>query len=1348
MMNNIRSCVLWNCRSTAYYKKIPLEEYIKKNNPFMVILTETHHPANRRWSSIPNYSVYETPSMVINNNDGNIREAGGIAIIIRNDCTAVRQIDGSILSGFNDRGAPYSEPKVSSQWCGWSINVEGWQRPLWVVPIYLQSRAGKFSHEFDPLCEQLDAITDHIDGLNPQERPWLLWCGDFNNRVRELGPLPSGASYDAINVVEEFLHRDFTCHNINYCHGKPTHRLGGVLDLIFEYSPDNNEPFLVESMKVHHKGLSEPLSSDHYPIEFVLRSSPPSPHQAAGRMVWKIDKATPEQQIRFADQIQEALDKASTPSGVAVVEAINELGSFKCTNNYESDQQKALRLVDNALQALNALVNELGDEIIGRRVASPHERPDWTPSLRMLYKRMANTRKASLHNPGNARLAAEADAAAKEFNNEFIENKKRKMNEIKASIEEEINADTEHPKHTVAWSAVRKYGTITQPKSSTIKAGLKRTDGTYTTSILGSQKLLEEYFKKVFSPHPVPEGPAPESKAAEIDRIRDEEIKEMENDIKKHRPPEGRTFSRGLPHRFILAKGGEVYKLLSRTSRKTASGPDNIAGSLVVWAAESPEFCKAIKNIFNFCYAFGILPQLWRRADLVPIPKKTGPLDDCNSFRPISITCILMRRMETLVKKKLQPIVEQKLSRWQAGFRRSRSTRQQILLLQHTIIKALRYSEKGRRGNVIIKEGQPMPVVFLDIAKAFDSVPHDYVRLKLWKMLKSSHNDFVDNMPILSFVTAFLQHRQFRILAPGVAPGEWIDITAGVPQGAVLSPILYAIFIDDLLPNCLINNGLNSATTALAFADDLSILPPVNLDAAKRKEAIQELLNDVGDWARRWGVRFSATKSACVWYHNNKEEEVRQLSQDQLFIPYTDAANDRVVLPFQNEYQYLGLWLDAALSGERHHRHMIEKCSTVSRMIRTMIRPEGIPGLPVLHTLVKALLLPRITYGLPFIDLQQKQYDALNRLVQRPILSAAALPWSVHRASAAAYFELPTVEVMKDYSITELIASTLRLTNDKGIRFCPDHHPAFHLVRTTCNKQSVERALDNAAPPSAPFSPIDHFPYAVDRLHGTELLPDGLSQLRLRMPNPLHTPQLKWKVNQFKQQCRRSARKLQVYRAVMESRGCSIKVGGLRSHNKASTIVDPNNKRGAFFPPVLGIPDQVTEEKELLSIIDSLPHLNEPKSRLPFEVQYASPLHLRLRSRCLLNRASGLAAVKHYHNHKNPDPTLRQCQYCKDNNNLLIAQTLHHAFNECPQYQMERQATFDKLKDLIKKVKERAAHHNQMKSILDNDNIIFSHCILFSPFILQCIRMCKLKIYELLNVSGKFLEYINSINPL
>jgi len=326
----------------------------------------------------------------------------------------------------------------------------------------------------------------------------------------------------------------------------------------------------------------------------------------------------------------------------------------------------------------------------------------------------------------------------------------------------------------------------------------------------------------------------------------------------------------------LLTRARELTQLLARTSLTTAAGPDGLDGHLLRWAALSARFMECLTTLVNFCWVFHVLPQAWRDANLLPLLKRGKPAGECGSYRPISITAIIMRRIERLAVERLRATVEQNLSPWQAGFRKNRSTRQQVLHLQHRVSEALRDPK-----------GAPYPVVFLDIARAFDSVQREFLLLKLWRA--GVRGD------LLFFFNAFLTGRRFRLLTLD-ALGRWARTTAGVPQGAVCSPLLYALFIDDALPASARDAAFITLLGHLLFADDMALAPAVEADLASRHRQMQEALAHLGAWARRWGVRFSASKSGCVWFHRPRSKQARleaKAAAQQLppfVIPYVATA--------------------------------------------------------------------------------------------------------------------------------------------------------------------------------------------------------------------------------------------------------------------------------------------------------------------------------------------------------------------------------------------------------------------------------------------------------------------------
>ena len=472
-------CLLLNCQGLTQDKEQTLYQYLRSSKPLIVVLIETHK-SSHRWSAPKDYHVYDIPGMNIGDNQAP-RISGGIALFVRNDCTAVAPLPRASFPGFNVT-EPFNIPDISSQWNGWNITVDGWPRPLVIIPIYLQFRVlDKHRQEQAPLYNQLDLLIDYLDGIAPDDQPWTLLCGDFNNHAPELGSPTS----DRINVVRELLQRGFTCHNNNYCYGTPTHKKEGILDLLLEYPPAG-EQFIIESMRVCSEGEIGPLFSDHFPVLFSLRHSPPPPQVAAPRMVWDTEKASDAQVKSFVDGVQCALDRPLSDDEWEASNQLDALLRFRARSDVDQ-KAEALSLVDNALGSVVNLLCDVGSKHVKRRAVSDHNQPDWSPGLKELHRAMADAHKWSMRRHSNAYLASKAQRAREAFNDAFTAVRRDRFASMKAMVEEELELDHEHPKHRVAWKAVKRYSKFTQPRASSIRAGLKKADGSSTTSVRESQ---------------------------------------------------------------------------------------------------------------------------------------------------------------------------------------------------------------------------------------------------------------------------------------------------------------------------------------------------------------------------------------------------------------------------------------------------------------------------------------------------------------------------------------------------------------------------------------------------------------------------------------------------------------------------------------------------------------------------------------------------------------------------------------------------------------------------------------------------------------------------------------------
>ena len=176
----------------------------------------------------------------------------------------------------------------------------------------------------------------------------------------------------------------------------------------------------------------------------------------------------------------------------------------------------------------------------------------------------------------------------------------------------------------------------------------------------------------------------------------------------------------------------------------------------------------SICKIFNLSFSLGKIPDCWKQADIIPLHKK-GAKNNCKNYRPVSLTSILCKVCEKIARQHLEEfwITKDIFIPNQFGFMKGKSCLSQLFTVFH---------DWAHNRN----SGLPTDVVFLDFTKAFDSVPHERLLLKL--------HAYGIRDPLLSWVRSFLTNRQQRVVLRGHY-SSWTAVVSGVPQGTVLGPI-------------------------------------------------------------------------------------------------------------------------------------------------------------------------------------------------------------------------------------------------------------------------------------------------------------------------------------------------------------------------------------------------------------------------------------------------------------------------------------------------------------------------------------------------------------------------------
>ena len=379
----------------------------------------------------------------------------------------------------------------------------------------------------------------------------------------------------------------------------------------------------------------------------------------------------------------------------------------------------------------------------------------------------------------------------------------------------------------------------------------------------------------------------------------------------------------------------------------TSPGPDGIH-SRVLKELATP-LSLPVSILFKKSIESGQVPEAWKQGEVVPI-FKAGNRQEVSNYRPVSLTSVLSKVLEAIIKDELLVHFKESgvLSDAQHGFLPGRSCTTQLLATLEDWTRSL-------------ERGVPVDVAYLDFRKAFDSVPHRRLIKKLYGLGVRE--------PLLAWLEAFLTGRNQRVVVSGTR-SSWSPVKSGIPQGTVLGPILFLAYVNDLPTSVESNTRL--------FADDTKLYR--GLAEAGDRDQLQTDLDSLVEWSEKWLLPFNQSK--CKILHLGRRNQLQD---------YTIQGN---VLKKVTEEKDLGVFVDGELKYRRQAAAAVSRANQVLGIIRRSFEHLDAYTLPLLY---KTLVRPLLEYGNavwgPFNRADQRLVERVQRRATRLVPDVRHLPY-------------------------------------------------------------------------------------------------------------------------------------------------------------------------------------------------------------------------------------------------------------------------------------------------------------------------------------------------------------------
>ncbi|KAK6764801.1 hypothetical protein RB195_024937 [Necator americanus] len=371
--------------------------------------------------------------------------------------------------------------------------------------------------------------------------------------------------------------------------------------------------------------------------------------------------------------------------------------------------------------------------------------------------------------------------------------------------------------------------------------------------------------------------------------------------------------------RAIFFHPSDIYKYLKSLKPSVSETYDGIPP--IVYKECAATLCCPLAHIFNISMLLGEVPEVWKSAIVTAIPKSPGT-NLLSNYRPISLLPTPVKIMEKIIRDKLLSWLKKfhLIPAQQHGFVGGASTSTNLI-------------DSIFDWSLACNQGKSIDIIYVDLSKAFDKVCHSKLIAKLKYFGITGH--------IIDWMISYLNMRSMTVKV-GHKYSAKFPCRSGVPQGGVLSPLLFLIYTIDL-PNVI---RTSSHVSVQMYADDIKIYGIYDDENyLEVRNALQTSLAKMSDWASKWDLRINHDKSLVM--HIGKGN-VAEYSMNGVALKICKSVRD------------LGIFVDYNLNFTEHIDHIVRKAySALFRLFRIVHTSNP----TILTRLYKSFVLPHLEYG-------------------------------------------------------------------------------------------------------------------------------------------------------------------------------------------------------------------------------------------------------------------------------------------------------------------------------------------------------------------------------------------------